>query len=475
MRRQHLAWLRSAKRSILSDRPAPRFTPIRSGPPTQPVTMHRNKHFLQVAIATATVGLLGAVTAFGVAPLTEAELPPEQRITEAIPLALQVPESLDSFVQTETIRRGDTLGQLIGRLGANDSEFLRFAASDPVGRLALQMRAGRTVQAQVDGLGRVQRFTYRLGGLEADIADGGEPGALTRLEIVRDGNRFTASEDIIPLERTVELRSVEIRSSLFAATDAAGIPEGVAIRVADIFGGDIDFSRDLRKGDRLRVVYESVREEGSLDQAQAGRILAAEFINGGERHEAFWHERDGRGEYFTFDGRSLKKSFLRNPLEFSRISSGFSPARLHPVLRDWRAHKGVDFAAPIGTRVRATADGTVEFVGQQRGYGNVVIVNHRNQYSTLYAHLNGFAPGLGVGDKVEQGQTIGAVGMTGWTTGPHLHYEVKINGEQVDPMGVALPDSKPLSPAERRALAAAVDAIRDQLAQLDTVRVASFQ
>jgi murein DD-endopeptidase MepM/ murein hydrolase activator NlpD len=437
--------------------------------------MHRNKHFFHVAIATAAVGLLGAVTAFGVAPLAEAELPPEQHITETIPLALEVPESLDSFIQTETIRRGDTLGQLVGRLGANDPGFLRFAAGDPVGRLALQMRAGRTVQAEVDALGRIQRFTYRFGGLEADAADAGEPTPLTRLEIVRDGDRFTATEDIIPLERTIEMRSVVIRTSLFAATDAVGIPEGVAVRVADIFGGDIDFDRDLRKGDRLRVVYESVREEGSLDQAQAGRLLAVELVSAGERHEAFWHERDGRGEYFTFDGRSLKKSFLRNPLEFSRISSGFSPARMHPVLRDWRAHKGVDFAAPIGTRVRATADGTVEFVGQQRGYGNVVIVNHRNQYSTLYAHLNDFAPGLTPGAKIRQGDTLGAVGMTGWTTGPHLHYEVKIDGEQVDPMGVAIPNSKPLSPGERKALMVSVQSIREQLAQLDSLRVASFQ
>lgn len=438
--------------------------------------MHRNRLFSQVAIATTLVGLLGAVTAFGVAPLAQTELPPEQRITESIPLSLEVPESLDSFIQTETIRRGDTLAQLIGRLGANDAEFLRFVSSDPVGRRALQMRAGRSVQAEIDSLGRVQRFSYRLGGLEEDTGEASaEPRPLTRLEIVRDGERLSATEDLIPLERTVEMRSVEIRSSLFAATDSVGIPESVAIRIADIFGGDIDFTRDLRKGDRLRVVYESVREEGSLDQAEAGRVLAIELINGGERHEAFWFERDGRGEYFTFDGRSLRKSFLRNPLEFSRITSGFTEARMHPILREWRAHKGVDFGAPVGTRVRATADGTVEFAGQQRGYGNVVILNHRNQYSTLYAHLQGFAPGLSKGEKVAQGQVIGAVGMTGWTSGPHLHYEVKIDGEQVDPMRVALPESKPLGPQERERLVAEVSGVRERLAQLDSLRVARFQ
>lgn len=438
--------------------------------------MTRNKRFIQVAVGTALTGLLAAVTAFGVAPLAEVEPPPSQRVFESLPLALQVPESLDSFIQTETIRRGDTLAQLLARLGANDPAFLGFAATDPVGRLALQMRAGRTVQAEIDSLGRVQRFTYRLGGLAEAQTSGSEAFApLTRLEIVRDGDRLSATEDTVPLERTVEMRSLEIRSSLFAATDGAGIPEIVAIRIADIFAGEIDFARDLRKGDRLRVVYESLREQGSLDQPEAGRVLAVELINKGKRNEAFWFERNGGGEYFSFDGKSLRRSFLRNPLEFSRITSGFTEARMHPILRDWRAHKGVDFGAPVGTRVRATASGTVDFVGQQRGYGNVVILDHRNGYSTLYAHLRDFGEGIQKGAKIEQGQTIGAVGMTGWTTGPHLHYEVKIDGAQVDPMSIALPDSQPLGREERARLIAAVREVHTSLVQMDSLRVARFQ
>lgn len=437
--------------------------------------MHRDQRFRQISIATAIVGLLGAVTAFGVAPLTEQELPPLQRITEALPLELQVPESVETFLQTETIRRGDTLAQLLDRLGANDPAFLRFAATDKVGRLALQLRAGRSVQAEVDGLSRVQRFAYRLGSLEELSAAGGEPVPLKRLEIVRDGRAFVASEEDLSLERSIELRSVEIRSSLFAATDAAGIPEGVAIRIADIFAGDVDFSRDLRKGDRLRVVYESVRETDSLEEPQAGRVLAVELINAGQRYDAYWFERDGHGEYFAFDGRSLKKSFLRNPLEFSRITSGFTESRRHPILRDWRAHRGVDFGAPVGTRIRATADGTVEFVGQQRGYGNVVVLAHRDGYSTLYAHMNEFAPDLRQGAKISQGETIGTVGTTGWSTGPHLHYEVRINGDHVDPMSVALPASRPLDGADRQRLAQSIETVRDRLAQFDSLRVARFQ
>ncbi len=432
--------------------------------------MPRDQRFRQISIATAIVGLLGAVTAFGVAPLTEQELPPAQRITETLPLDLRIPDTVDTFAQSETIRRGDTLAQLLDRMGANDPAFLRFATTDPTGRLALQLRAGRSVQAEIDGLGRVHRFGYRLGNLE-DVGT----TKLERLEIVRDGDGFAAAQEMVPLERSVELRSVEIRSSLFAATDTAGIPENIAIRIADIFAGNMDFSRDLRKGDRLRVVYESLRETGSLEEPQAGRVLAVELINAGQRHQAYWFERNGQGEYFSFDGNSLKKSFLRNPLEFSRMSSGFTEARLHPILRDWRAHRGVDFAAPIGTRIRATADGTVEFAGQQRGYGNVVILAHRNGYSTLYAHMKDFAPDVRPGAKISQGDTVGTVGTTGWSTGPHLHYEVRIDGEHVDPMSVALPSSTPLTGPERKQLAKAIASVRERLAQFDALRVARFQ
>lgn len=436
--------------------------------------MHRNRRFRQVALATALVGALGAVTAFGVAPLAEVELPPIERITESVVLGLQSPEPIDGFVQTETIRRGDTLAALLARLGANDAEFLRFVAGDPVARKALQMRAGRHVQAEVDSLGRVLRYAYRAGGLEENAGtDASRPAS--RIEIRRDDGTLVAVETEIPLERSLEMRSAEILTSLFAATDAAGIPEAVAIKVADIFGGDVDFRRDLRKGDRIRVVYEMVREADSLDSASASRVIAAELVNAGKRFDAFLFERDGRSEYFTFDGNSLRKAFLRNPLEFSRMTSGFSESRLHPITRDWRAHRGVDFAAPTGTRVRASADGVVDFVGQQRGYGNVVILEHRGEYTTLYAHLHSFAEGLRRGARVRQGDTVGTVGSTGWATGPHLHYELMVRGNQVDPMKVALPESEPLEPAERERLVEAAGALRTRLARLDTLQLARFE
>lgn len=437
--------------------------------------MQHTPLFRRIAIATGLIGALGAVTAFGVAPLTELELPPVQSVVDPLPLSLRFPESLDRFSQVEVIRKGDTLAQLLDRAGANDAEFLRFAASDPVGRKALQMRPGRSVRIETDDLGRVTEFAYRLGDLDDGTSATGTTNASIRIGIRREGSRLVAREEAIPLERAIEMRSVEISTTLFAATDAANIPENVAIKVANIFGGDVDFSRELRKGDRLRIVYESLREQGSLDAPLAGRVLAVELVNRGRRYEAFWFERDGHGEYFTFDGHSLKKAFLRNPLEFSRLTSGFSDSRLHPIHNDWRAHKGVDFFAPAGTPVRASADGVVEMIGSQRGYGNMVVLRHKPPHSTVYAHLRAFAPGLTQGRVVRQGEVIGEVGATGWATGPHLHYEIKVDGVQVDPMRIAFTEGAPLDRTQRQQLASQVSVLREQFARLDSLRLARFE
>jgi murein DD-endopeptidase MepM/ murein hydrolase activator NlpD len=426
----------------------------------------------QVAIVTALVSGLAAVTAFGVAPLGDAIPPASVTVTESIPLTITATEAHDSFLQSELIRRGDTLASVLSRLGANDPELLRFASKDPIARKALSLRPGRSIRAELDPLGRVLRLAYRGAGLEDDSQSA---DANKRLVIRRVDDRLTAAEEIAPAERSTEMRSVEIRSSLFAATDAAGIPEQVAIQVADIFGGDIDLQRDLRRGDRLRVIYEVLRETDSFDAPVATRVLAAEFVNGGKAHQAVWFERNGRGEYYAFNGTSLKKAFLLNPLEFSRITSGFTEARLHPIMRDWRAHKGVDFSAPVGTRVRAAADGVVEYAGQQRGYGNVIILKHAQQKSTLYAHLQGFADGVKPGARIEQGDVIGTVGMTGWSTGPHLHYELRVAGEHVNPMTVAAGEARTLNAAERGVFSTSLASARHRFALLDTVRTAAFQ
>lgn len=433
--------------------------------------------FPKVASAVAVTLTLAAVTAFGTAPLREVELPPIETIVESVAIAPAIrslqgaPEEIQAFMRSERILRGETLATLLDRLGATDSEFHKFVAANPQARKLMQLQAGRTVTAEIDDAGRVLSMQYRFGGLDGAAQPAG------RVSIRRVDGRLEAREEPIALERQVAMGAAEIRTSLFAAIDAAGIPEAVATQIADILDGEIDFNRDLRRGDTLRVVYEVIREADSLDPPVVSRILAMELVVNRARHEAVWFERDesGEGEYFAFDGRSLRKAFLRHPVEFSRVSSGFSNARMHPILKYTREHKGVDFAAPTGTKVRTSGDGVIEFIGQQRGYGNVIEVRHRNGISTLYAHLRGFAPGMSSGTRVTQGEVIGYVGSTGWSTGPHLHYEFKVNGDHVDPLSVVMPGSVPLDAAELAQFVAQTDGLRTRLVQLDGVRLARFE
>jgi murein DD-endopeptidase MepM/ murein hydrolase activator NlpD len=281
--------------------------------------------------------------------------------------------------------------------------------------------------------------------------NGGKDQALV-VERRADGNGggFAATEQALTLETQVVMQTAEIRHSLFGASDAAGIPDAVATQLADIFGGDIDFHRDLRRGDRFAVIYESVNHLGR--PVRSGRILAAEFVNNGKAYRAAWFADpdggQGSGGYYTAEGKNIRKAFLRSPLEFSRITSGFSSARFHPVLQKWRAHKGVDYGAPTGTRVKATGDAVVEYVGVQGGYGKVVILRHQNRYTTLYGHLSGFASGLRKGNRVGQGDVIGFVGATGLASGPHLHYEFRVNDVHQNPLAMALPSAPPLAPQQ---------------------------
>jgi murein DD-endopeptidase MepM/ murein hydrolase activator NlpD len=264
-----------------------------------------------------------------------------------------------------------------------------------------------------------------------------------------------------------------IKSTLFDATDEAGLPEATASQLVEIFGGDIDFHRDLRKGDKFSVTYDVTYSNG--EPVRNGRIEAAEFVNQGKAYRVVFFQTDStHGDYYTPDGKSVRKAFLRSPVEFSRISSGFTSARFHPILQKWRAHKGVDYAAPIGTKVKVTADGTVSFVGQQTGYGNVIMVAHQGRYSTVYGHLSRFAQGLHRGQRVGQGEVIGYVGMTGWATGPHLHYEFRIDGQQCDPLRVALPNATPISESQKAAFEEATRSLTDRLGLMSNTSVAQL-
>lgn len=264
------------------------------------------------------------------------------------------------------------------------------------------------------------------------------------LQVRREGDRFEA----LTLEATIERRPVHatgvIASSLFAAGLNAGLSNTLIMQMADIFGYDVDFALDLRAGDRFTVIYEQLYKDGK--KLRDGDILAAEFVNEGKAHRAVrFASPDGSTAYYNPQGQSLRKAFLRTPLDFARITSGFSLARWHPVLNRIRAHKGVDYAAGTGTPIKSAGDGRIAFKGVKGGYGRVVVVKHGASVETLYAHMSSYRSGLSVGSRVRQGQVIGYVGMSGLATGPHLHYEFRVGGIHKNPAKVTLPRANPLA------------------------------
>ena len=419
----------------------------------------------QIVSVSALFFALCAFGAAAVAPLAPdaADLPVKSLAHEmALPdLSAQIAaleQTPQTFVHEEKIRPGDTLAAVLARLGVDDENAAEFIKSDPVARSVLKLKPGKRIQAKTDANGDLQW----LRSLVSDSRDV-HPQHLT---IARDGDGFNAIEAPIKLERRVEMHSGQIRSSLFAATDAAQIPDSVAQQIVDMFSTDIDFASDLQRGDRFDVVYETFWDNGEF--IRAGRILAGEFTNAGSTYKSIWFEdptASQSGGYFSFDGKSLKKAFLKSPLEFSRVSSGFS-MRVHPISGHWKQHKGVDFAAAVGTPIRAAADGVVHFSGVQNGYGNIVVLKHWSNYSTAYAHMSRFAPGIRAGSKVHQGDLIGYVGMSGWSTGPHLHYEFRVDDTPRDPLAIDIPNVQPLNTAEMQRFRAVANDMTHRFALL---------
>ena len=401
------------------------------------------------------------VAALGTVNDTPVESFPTHPVVEqlALPALVADGNNSQSFLREEKVQRGDTVMGLLQRLGVDDpaaAGFLKGSASTQA--LFRQLSPGKNLTARTGPQGELQTLVFPL--------NGGKDQALV---VEKHGDSFSASEQALPLETQVVMKTAEIRYSLFGASDAAGIPDSVATQMADIFGGDIDFHRDLRKGDRFAVIYESINHLGR--PVRSGRILAAEFVNNGKTYRAAWFADPAGGEnssgYYTADGKNIRKAFLRSPLEFSRITSGFTSARFHPVLQKWRAHRGIDYGAPVGTRVKATGNGVVEYVGVQGGYGKVVILRHQGRFTTLYGHLSGFAPGLRKGSRVAQGDVIAFVGATGLASGPHLHYEFRVNDVHQNPLAMALPSAPPLMPQQLGLFRARTEA---HLARLDLIR-----
>jgi murein DD-endopeptidase MepM/ murein hydrolase activator NlpD len=284
------------------------------------------------------------------------------------------------------------------------------------------------------------------------------------LQINAEADGFTAEELELPSEVHIEVAVGTIERSLFATTDAAGIPDNITMQMAEVLGSKIDFFRGIHRGDQFRVVYENRTFEGR--PAGPGRVLAVEFMNKGKSSTAVWFSPDGKtGSYYNLEGESLRGAFLRNSIKFSRISSTFG-LRTIANNQAWSGHHpGVDYVAPTGTPIHATADGVVQLVGWHFGYGNTIILKHHSKITTLYAHQSRFADGIAVGTKVSQGQLIGYVGSTGWSTGPHLHYEFRVADKPIDPLSAtaAMPAATPLEPEQRAEFAQAVAPYRQQL------------
>lgn len=404
---------------------------------SQKLFQSERKIHLRWLVGLSALPLFGVVAAFGIAPDTELQHIQTRTVVEALalPSMQAASDKKESFWREERIQRGDTASALLNRLDVNAEDVQSFLREAQHAEALRQLKPGKTIQALTTQDGELLSLRYNYGGD-------------SMLLVEKQGDHFKTSEQPLPLERQVEMKSGRITSSLFAATDDARIPDAVAIQMADIFSTDIDFHRDLQRGDKFTLVYEAFYNKGEL--VKTGRILAAEFINSGKAYRAVYFQgQDGRGGYYTEDGKNLRKAFLRSPLEFSRISSGFSTARYHPVLKEWRAHKGVDYAAPTGTRVKSTADGSVAFAGRQNGYGNLVVIKHQGNYETVYGHLSGFASGLRKGQRVNQGDVIGYVGMTGLATGPHLHYEFKVAGMQRNPLSIEVPVAFPIAASQK--------------------------
>ena len=432
------------------------------------------KHPRRITAFVAAVLLTGGGGAFAVASLgpDPADLPvrlvelPVESLASGVALADLTDTGGFSLYRSEQVRSTDTAESLLQRMGVADPLAAAFLRRDTLVQRNLLGRTGRLVSAETSDDHSLQRLTARWAHDDS--------GNFKRLVVEKTDKGFVSRIETAPLTASTRLAGGVIHSSLFAATDASNIPDGVAVQLAELFSADIDFRRALRKGDRFSVVYETLVADG--EPLRSGRVLSAEFVNNGKTHQALWFQEPGsdKGAYYTLDGQSKRRAYLASPLEFSRVTSGFA-MRFHPILQKWRAHLGTDFAAPTGTPVRTVGDGVVDFAGVQNGFGNVVYVKHRNQHVTVYAHLNRID--VKKGQSVSQGQNIGTVGATGWATGPHLHFEFRVDGQHQDPMVIARQSeaAAPVSAAARTAFDRLASTMRIELSSAALIEQASAE
>lgn len=409
------------------------------------------KLLLKLAVASAAITLLGfSASSWDTTTLSKAvESTPK---SQQLHYKLALPDTKDTDIEPEvnavkaevaienndwriiTIKSGDTLASIFSANGLSATTTHNVAALNDRTKTLRYIKPGQKIHLLLDEQKSLRQMKYVY-----DITK--------TLEIRRNEDQSLSSQIInYKLDALPVFRQGVIKSSLFEAAAAGDIPETVIMDLANIFGWDIDFSLDIRQGDRFGVVYNELYKDGV--KIKSGEILAAEFINNGKLYKAVYYTTpEGDGDYYNEDGKSMRKAFLRSPVKFARISSKFSLKRWHPVLSKWRSHKGVDYAAARGTPIRASGDGKIVLAGRKGGYGKAIFIQHGGRYTTVYGHLNGYAKGIRVGKKVKQGQIIGYVGSTGLATGPHLHYEFRVNGTHRNPLTVRLPEAKPVNPS----------------------------
>lgn len=390
------------------------------------------------AIANSAVEVQGL-------PLTSDSQP-----EETVDVTLDAPE--DNEWVTVEVKTGQTISTLIEAEGMLKYEWIELMSLGKDVKRLKSLRTGEKILLRKDAENRLEELVFEL-------------DELRTLQVRRVDDKLESLVVTAELDRQTAQAKGVITDSLFVDGAKAGLSDRLIVEMASIFNYDIDFAQDLRDGDRFAVVYEQLYRNG--EKLRDGRILAAEFVNHGKVHRAMRHVgKDGKVAYYAPDGQSLRKAFMRTPVDFARISSGFNLKRRHPILNVIRAHKGVDYAARSGTPIKASGDGKVEFIGVKGGYGRVVILQHGNRRTTLYGHLSKFRPGLRTGSKVSRGQTIGYVGKSGLATAPHLHYEFRVNGVHKNPMSVVLPRANGLS---REQLANWRAENADVIAQLDNL------
>jgi len=332
--------------------------------------------------------------------------------------------------RTATVKNGDNMALIFARVGLSPQELDRVMRTDKSTSALKSIMPGQNFTFQINSNGGLQHLVYEI-------------DTLNTLNIKRnDENSFVVTSNTREMDSRVTNTTATINSSLFLAGQEAGMSDNLIMELAGIFGWDVDFALDIRSGDRFTLVYEELFLDGK--KQRDGNIIAAEFNNNGKTYRALrYTDAKGISDYYSPDGKSMRKAFIRTPVDFTRISSRFGKRR-HPTLNKMKNHRGVDYAAPRGTPIKASGDGKLTFVGRKGGYGKTVMIQHGGKYSTLYAHMSRIKPGMRRGKKVRQGQTIGYVGSTGRSTGPHLHYEFRVNGVHRNPLRVRLPDAAPI-------------------------------